>query len=77
MNELPHDPNLDVLPMELGFCLVLVAVACALLGLTSCAGVTLEPCVSVTNADGKEVKACVRIEKPEKAAADEEEKPDK
>lgn len=63
MNELPHDPNIALLPFELGCCLVLVILACAALGLTSCAGTTYEPCLSVTNADGKEVKACVRIER--------------
>lgn len=36
--------------------------ALAFLLLPSCAGTIYEPCVSLTTADGKEVKACVRIE---------------
>lgn len=34
-----------------------------LLLLPSCAGTIYEPCVSITTASGKEVKACVRIER--------------
>lgn len=37
-----------------------------LLLLPSCAGATYEPCVSLTTADGKEVKACVVITPKEK-----------
>lgn len=85
MNELPElpcDPNISILPFELVVCAGMVAVGLLALLLTSCAGVTLEPCVSVTNADGKEAKACVRIETQQKdegkrSGGVEEEKPDK
>lgn len=63
MNTLPlPDPNIDVLPLQTAICLVLVLLSCLML-LGSCAGTTYEPCVSITNADGAEVKACVRIER--------------
>lgn len=70
MRELPHDPNIEVLPFEFGVCVVLVLVGCMLLGLTSC-GTSYEPCVSYTDAEGREIKACVTITPREK-----EEKPD-
>lgn len=59
------------------FTLRWMAALAFLLVLPSCAGTTYEPCVSLTTADGKEVKACVRIEtrqEEEKRGGGEEEK---
>lgn len=61
--ELPCDPNISILPFELAVCAVMIAVGLLALLLTSCAGTTYEPCVSYTDAEGKEIKACVRIER--------------
>lgn len=76
--ELPCDPNISILPFELAVCAVMVAVGLLALLLTGCAGTTYEPCVSYTDAEGKEIKACVAITTPEKTAttAAEDEKPD-
>ena len=78
--ELPCDPNISILPFELAVCAVMVAVGLLALLLTGCAGTTYEPCVSITTADGKEVKACVRIETREEEkrgqGVEEEGKPD-